>query len=203
MEITKKVTRGGGLLEGLLAKLRCMKANQLMRDSQRAGTLLDIGCGTYPFFLMNTKFSRKIGMDRVFSEETAQSCAEAGVTLVRYDVESHDPLPFDASSMDVVTLLAVFEHLDETEKVLVTSECRRVLRPGGYLILTTPAWWTALILAFLARMGFVSREELEEHRELSKPSDISRILAESGFEQNKIELGTFELGLNQWARASV
>nr|CTQ92323.1 Methyltransferase (EC 2.1.1.-) [Kibdelosporangium sp. MJ126-NF4] len=45
-------------------------------------------------------------------------------------------LPFADSSIDVVANLQVIEHLWEQERFL--SECLRVLRPGGRLLITTP-----------------------------------------------------------------
>ena len=45
-------------------------------------------------------------------------------------------LPLAESTVDVVANLQVIEHLWDQEGFL--AECRRVLRPGGRLLLTTP-----------------------------------------------------------------
>lgn len=50
------VTRGHGVLEPLLAKLRAKKANALIPEPARAGRILDVGCGSFPFFLSGTRF---------------------------------------------------------------------------------------------------------------------------------------------------
>ena len=49
-----------------------------------------------------------------------------------------DSLPVADSSIDVVTLVAVIEHLHSPENILL--EVMRVLKPGGALILVTPNW---------------------------------------------------------------
>jgi hypothetical protein len=53
-------TRGKGYLEPLLARLRAERANNLIPRSLRSGRILDIGCGTYPYFLSTTAFSHKL-----------------------------------------------------------------------------------------------------------------------------------------------
>lgn len=197
-----KATRGSGLLENFLCRLRCWKANQLIGSEYRGGTVVDIGCGSYPYFLMKaTTFKTRHGVDRVLSPEVCSHCERTGVLLHSHDIEARAPLPFENGAIDVVTMLAVYEHLDSVEKHFVLSEAFRVLRPGGLMVLTTPAWWTAPILSFLGWIGFVSHEEIEEHRDLSRPSEIRGDLERSGFSSRAIDLGTFELGLNQWARA--
>ena len=45
-----RVTRGFGLLEGVLAKKRASLANSLIPASLRTDRILDIGCGSIRFF---------------------------------------------------------------------------------------------------------------------------------------------------------
>ena len=62
--------------------------------------------------------------------------AEAGVELVLWNLEQ-TPYPLAAESADVVLLTEVLEHLRDYRRAGV-EEARRVLRPGGVLLLTTP-----------------------------------------------------------------
>lgn len=191
-----RVTRGHGLLEGFLARRRVAKANRLIPEAARDGRVLDIGCGSHPLFLLQTKFAEKHGLDRVPS-----ALREDGIQLQHHDVTANAKLPFDDAHFEVVTMLAVFEHLDRPTMAALAKEIFRVLRPGGCYILTTPAAWTNPILQALSRLRLVSEEEIDEHESLYGMPEIRRILTAAGFSEDGIEAGHFELGLNTWTRA--
>src|SRR3989304_2458121 len=106
MNRRKSVTRGYGLLENFLAKKRAEKANSLILEDLRKGRILDIGCGSYPYFLLNTKFNKKFGIDPSIHNLSVQN----GVNLKRAKAEKK--LLFGNDFFDVVTMLAVFEHID-------------------------------------------------------------------------------------------
>jgi SAM-dependent methyltransferase len=59
-----------------------------------------------------------------------------GVDLVIWDLE-RTPYPLGDETFDAVVMTEVFEHLREYP-VTSLEEARRVLRPGGYVYLTTP-----------------------------------------------------------------
>src|SRR5690606_16441534 len=130
-----RVTRGNGRIEGFLARHRARMADRLIPDELRSGTIVDIGCGSYPYFLSTTDFAHRYGLDRVAAGDPAGAAAGAtwavapgvvaeapgaappsrapdGITLIRHDLDERAALPFDDASVDVVTMLAVFEHLD-------------------------------------------------------------------------------------------
>ena len=66
----------------------------------------------------------------------AERLRAGGVSLVIGDLEQ-PPLPFADGSFDVVLLTEVLEHLrDYPGRTL--ADVRRILRPGGLLVLTTP-----------------------------------------------------------------
>lgn len=52
----RNVTRGYGLLEYFLAIQRTKIANKFIDGAHRNGRILDIGCGSYPIFLLTSKF---------------------------------------------------------------------------------------------------------------------------------------------------
>jgi len=191
-----RVTRGHGLLEGFLARQRGKMANRLIPEAARGGRILDIGCGSYPLFLTQTEFAEKHGIDR-----TPNTAQPDGIHLHDHDVSQSPALPFDADHFDVVTMLAVFEHLDRPTMAGLASEIYRVLRPGGCYVVTTPAAWTNPILQALSRLGLVSEEEIDEHEPLYGLREIRSIVCTAGFADAKITMGRFELGLNTWGRA--
>jgi SAM-dependent methyltransferase len=196
-----EVTRGSGLLEGILAKARTGKANDLIPPKSRKGTVLDIGCGPYPYFLLHTEFVEKYGLDKAFKEDSSRSLGQEGIVVRQFDVENDLIIPLENDHFDVVVMLAVFEHITPHRLVAVVREIRRVLKPGGAYVLTTPAGWTDGLLRFLAALGMVSKVEIDDHKDRYTPSKVRRILRDGGFADNKVTTGYFELGVNIWARA--
>jgi ubiquinone/menaquinone biosynthesis C-methylase UbiE len=55
---------------------------------------------------------------------------------MRFENKSFEELGIDEDSVDAVVLADVIEHLDHPETIL--REARRILKPGGSLIMTTP-----------------------------------------------------------------
>jgi 2-polyprenyl-3-methyl-5-hydroxy-6-metoxy-1,4-benzoquinol methylase len=69
-----------------------------------------------------------------------------GLEVMRGSVE-HPGLPLGSASIDVIIVSELIEHLVDTDTVL--SEARRVLVPGGSLLLSTPnlaAWYNRALL---------------------------------------------------------
>ena len=58
-------------------------------------------------------------------------------TVFAVDLEN-DPLSFDDNYFDVIFSKSVIEHVRNTENFL--SEAKRVLKPGGILVIMTPDW---------------------------------------------------------------
>ena len=65
-------------------------------------------------------------------------------------VDVNDGLPFEDGSFDLLWCSEVLEHLEEPARAL--DEFRRVVRPGGNIILTTPNSY-ALLFRLLALFG--------------------------------------------------
>lgn len=187
-------TRGYGLLEDFLSTKRARKADSLIPPSHREGRLLDIGCGVTPFFLMNTTFREKFGIEQfAYGLPLGKD-----VRLVAFDVEEEWFLPFKNDSFDVVTLLAVIEHLDPERVIAVLEEIHRVLKPGGILVVLTPAGWTGGLLRALAALRLVSRDEIAEHKRNYGHGDLQTIFGCTSFGPRDLRLGYFELFMNSW-----
>src|SRR5512136_1797937 len=145
------MTRGKGLLEPMLADLRAHQANKLIPLTFRTGRILDVGCGTYPYFLAHTSFAEKFAIDQLpLPQQTASELKIESFTL---DLEIEPRLPFENNYFEAVTLLAVVEHLDPALMAKLFKEVYRVLKPGGKVVLTTPAAWSDGLLKFMARIN--------------------------------------------------
>lgn len=66
----------------------------------------------------------------------AASIADLRLRVSRCDIE-REPVPFEPASFDAVLFNEIFEHL-RIDPVFTLTEVRRVLKPGGLLLLSTP-----------------------------------------------------------------
>lgn len=96
------------------------------------GKVLDLGCGTKPYESLFTNATSYTGVD---VEVSGHDHADSKVDVF-YDGKT---LPFTAGNFDSVVSFEVFEHLFNIDEVLV--EVRRVLKPGGRLLVTIPFAW--------------------------------------------------------------
>ncbi len=169
------VTRGNGLLETFLAKKRARLADKLIPSSCRSGRILDIGCGSFPYFLSNIDFKGKYGLDKTATEENRE--LDGGeIALLNFDIEAEGKLPFSDEYFDVVTMLAVFEHIEPLRLTDILRDIHRVLKKGGVYVLTTPAVWTQNLLKVMARLNLVSSTEIEEHKSAYDHGAIAKLL---------------------------
>src|SRR5687767_13049798 len=193
------MTRGKGLLEPMLADLRAQRANKLIPPPLRDGRILDVGCGSFPYFLAHTSFKEKFAIDQIpLSSNTASELKIESFTL---DLEIEPHLPFEDNFFEAVTLLAVVEHLDPALMAKLFKEVYRVLKPGGMVILTTPAAWSDGLLKFMARISLVSAEEIHEHAYAYTLPLLGWYFGQAGFEMTKTNFGYFEFMFNMWATA--
>ena len=103
---------------------------------------------------------------------------------------------------DVVTMLAVLEHIEPPGIPDLMREVYRVLKTGGVFILTTPTSWTDGFLRLLAKLRLVSQVEIADHKDVYTHNKVRDILREARFPEKNISLGYFEAFMNIWARAS-
>jgi SAM-dependent methyltransferase len=98
--------------------------------------VLDIGIGAGA----NLRMLRDLGLTGVtgldFSDEAIRFCGEKGFGgLIRGDICA---LPFAGASFDFVLATDIIEHVDDDVGAL--KEIRRVLRPGGTVLVSVPAF---------------------------------------------------------------
>jgi SAM-dependent methyltransferase len=192
----KSFTRGKGLLEPLLAQLRARQANRLIPDRLRHGRILDIGCGSYPYFLSHTSFKEKFAIDQLESTRVP-----GDIHWHTLDLNSEPYLPFEDEFFQVVTLLAVIEHLNPSSLVTLFRDIYRTLFPGGLLILTPPAAWSDKVLRWMSHLNLVSPEEIEEHVFAYTLPLLGWYFGSAGFQKANVRFDYFELFLNTWAIA--
>ena len=137
----------------------------LLRALPRDGLTIDAGCGDgkWPVYLRRRGY-RVIALD-IAHEGVRRACvAEPGLLALQGDVRR---TPLRDGAVDAVISLGVVEH-DEAGPQAALAEARRILRPGGTLVLAVPfnnlwrrcignhlmTWVTRRRLADGHRLGF-------------------------------------------------
>ena len=123
--------------------------------------MLDFGCGTGWLTAILSQFGEAAGVD-LAPEEARRRYAH----LSFYSANAVPPGPFD-----VVISQEVLEHADDQRGYLDTAY--QVLRPGGYLILTTPNAKVSLKRAELLIQPVEKHLSLRELRALLVQRDFS------------------------------
>jgi SAM-dependent methyltransferase len=82
---------------------------------------------------------RTVGID-IVPDQFATGKRIAEFNGLAFDVAGADAsaLPFPDGAFDYVTLVETFEHIFDDDRANAVAECRRVLRPGGRIVLSTP-----------------------------------------------------------------
>jgi len=140
--------------------------------------LLDVGCGTGHLARELLGAGHRVTAVDFLPESLAAARADApGVRLLRADAGR---LPLADGAFDAVTMLDVLEHVDDAAAL---AELRRVVRPGGLLVLTVPAY------AWL----WSHRDEAAGHRRRYTRRSLAAALAGAGFAP--LELGAYQCAL--------
>ena len=119
--------------------LRVWAAGALKRHVARGARVLDAGCGTGA----NLAMLRRRGYDARgvdVSQAALDLAAQRPECRGCLSQASAAELPFPAESFDAVISADVLYLLSEPEEQAALTECRRVLKPGGVLIVNLPAY---------------------------------------------------------------
>ncbi|MGY6499530.1 MAG: glycosyltransferase [Acidimicrobiales bacterium] len=94
----------------------------------------DIGCGTGGMLDVLGRTSATV-LGAEFDGHAAVIASRRGAPIARSTAEA---LPMQSGSLDCLTSLDVVEHLDDD--VVALREYARVVRPGGWVVITVPAY---------------------------------------------------------------
>jgi SAM-dependent methyltransferase len=124
------------------------------------------------------------GVDPILS----QSQRGPGFTL--YPGKFPDDLP--ALECDLITLLAVLEHVPPDQQKDLVAACHQMLRPKGRVVITVPSPAVDDILRLLSALKIIDGMSLEEHYGFDAESTAD--LFQGTFEL--VHRRRFQLGLN-------
>jgi ubiquinone/menaquinone biosynthesis C-methylase UbiE len=109
-------------------------------DVQRGRCVLDVGSAWgFNVMALGRMGFEATGVDLI-PAQFAVGQRIAAHNRVAFDVAGADAsaLPFGDATFDFVTMVETFEHIYNDDRPRALAECRRVLKPGGRLVLSTP-----------------------------------------------------------------
>ena len=151
--------------------------------------LLDIGCSLGEIFeILGNKITRGIGIDPDIDKTTKRDHITLIPGLFPEDI------PASLGEFDIITILAVLEHIPPDKLPEFTRACEKHLKPGGYIIVTVPSERVDSILEIMLKLRIIDGMSLEQHHGF-EPSQVPALFqAIHGI--TLIKHRKFELGLN-------
>ena len=156
-------------------------AASLLATRNATGTLVDAGCGTGDLFRATRgRFSRCLGLDAVHYPELPPD-------VIFHQVNLDERLPLADATADATAAVETIEHLENPRAF--ARELARIVRPGGWVAVSTPNQLSLLSLLTLAIKGRFSAfqdSEYPAHLTALLEVDLRRILAEAGLRDIRV-----------------
>ena len=148
----------------------------VFRARRAAGVLADVGCGAGHLWReVHPMFSRCLGVDAVRYDDLPDDVQFFSADLDR------PPLPLSDGCADVVAAVETIEHL-ENPRAFCRELCR-IVRPGGWVVITTPNQLSVLSLLTLVvkqRFSAFQDDAYPAHRTALLEIDLRRLASECG-----------------------
>jgi arsenite methyltransferase len=184
-------------LERLYATRDVLRRRALVHAAlgvQKGDRVLDVGCGPgfYVAELLDTVGPEGVvaGVDRSRDMLAVAARRTAGKANVGFHEAGATGLPFEDESFDRALSVQVFEYVEDVPGAL--REVRRVLRPGGRLVLWDVDWgtvsWHAVDRDLMSHVLAAFDKHLVHP---SLPRTLSAQLRDAGFENVEMEAHAF------------
>jgi SAM-dependent methyltransferase len=158
------------------AILKVLDAELGPRQSGDTRLILDVGGGAGNMAHHLAHYGEVIGID--YNARPLAVASQRALTACQGIGES---LPFPDDVFDLVALLDTVEHIENEMDVL--AECRRVLKPGGKVLITVPAYmWL-----------WSYNDEINNHKRRYTAAGLRQKLEVCGFRVRRITYNNFFL----------
>jgi len=159
----------------------------IKKMDKRGVKILDIGCGTGMAAERLKDFGAVYGVDI-----SPKSIEQARDRLDEAYVSLAEKLPFQNEIFDVIVCTEVIEHLLAPSEAL--SEFNRVLRSGGYLIISTPNpwYWQITINRIMTRLRRQKAGSGQIVENYLPPPRLRSMLKKRGFEIEEFRTAFFK-----------
>ena len=149
--------------------------------------MLDVGCADGALFRqLGGRIGEGVGLDPDLDSPVERPGYRLVPGSFPDDLEGEAPF-------DVITMLAVLEHIPSDRQQSIARGCSQHLRPGGRLVVTTPSPLVDPILEFLVALRVIDGMSLDQHYGF-EPEETPRIF--SGHDLSLEKARRFQLGLN-------
>jgi SAM-dependent methyltransferase len=183
-----KKTTQNAFLERPLSILRSRKVKKYCRDQ----AVLDFGCGAGLLNLIALRdvASSLSGFDQLFLNQKTWLSPE-GFTLFG----SYDCIPNNA--FDIITSLAVFEHIQPDELPEVLNRLKSKLKVGGKIVGTVPTPLGKPVLEFVSfRLKLIDESQIRDHKVYYDQVSLESQVKKSGLKLGYYE--KFQFGMNSF-----
>lgn len=171
-------------IDRILQRWRIAKTRPYVASGAR---VLDIGCADGALFRqLKSRIGEGVGIDPYLDRSVDMDHCRLIAGWFPKDLP--DPRQFD-----VITMLAILEHIPAKDHPQLAADCARFLKPGGYLVITVPSPIVDRLLSLLNFMRLIDGMSLEEHYGFDA-SKTPSIFSVGGLMLVKAE--KFQLGLN-------
>lgn len=163
--------------------------------------ILDIGSGIGVF----NKIFRQIGFKKIVAVDFNRKLLRMNDAEEKIIINLENKLPFSNNYFDCCFATEIIEHLEKREQLL--TEVFRVLKPNGYLVLTTPnrnsliAKFDRIIRRFVVNGQWNGHDY--EHKYVYSFNEIKRMVEKTGFKIIKIETFYLFYGLPMLLNSSL
>jgi 2-polyprenyl-6-hydroxyphenyl methylase/3-demethylubiquinone-9 3-methyltransferase len=150
--------------------------------------IADIGCGGG---LVTETVAKLVPQASVIGIDISENSIKVardhakGIQNIQYQIGSIYEIPLNNSSVDLVIVSDVLEHLENPEMAI--SEIYRILKPNGIVVFDTIArtWWSFLSTYLVAQeiLGLVERHAHDWFMFIN-PTELEAMLIQAGFRTN-------------------
>jgi SAM-dependent methyltransferase len=172
----------------------------LLAEARPGERVLDLGCGAGRFVAA----LRDAGSDPVGVEIAEAALERARAIAPGADLRLLEPdgsIPLDHGSVDLVWCSEVLEHVADTEHLLL--ETRRVLKPGGRVLITVPFHGRAKTALIALTRHDAYFDPTGQHLRFYTASSLHTTLERAGFADIRVRawggLPPLRTGLMAWA----
>jgi cyclopropane fatty-acyl-phospholipid synthase-like methyltransferase len=181
-------TKDFGALDKFIARWRLSK---VFSHITKGDKILDFGCGSQAYFLFAAEelLSEGVGID--YDVETKQLSPKLRTIGGKFEQQ----LPFESESFDKIVMLAVLEHIPLDKVDALIQEFKRILKPDGKMLFTTPTPLSKPVLEFMAyRLKIIVEAEIRDHKKYYNKGDVLALAKRNGLTLSSY--ATFQLGMN-------